>query len=430
MKPRVAITGLGAVSSLGVGVSPFFEGLLAGVQAVRGHAELAAAGLGTLPVGIVSLLEFADLPNFAPSNVLAGTARAQRLAELAAKEALADGGWPQSGQSAAQRNAPRLGLCIGTTLGEKNAWLQALRRQALPPAGDGATAILSEPTSGHSPVDFGCAAPARWLAKQHDICRMQVISVACASSNAAIGVALNWIRADLCDAVLCGGVDALQDFVITGFLALRAHALLPCRPFDAERCGMNLGEGAAFVLLESECHAQARGQHIRAYLDGSGRSGDGRHMTGPDREGKGAARAMQAALADAGLDAADVDFVSAHGTATRFNDLMEAQALHAVFAARSASVPVNSIKGAIGHSLGAAGALEAVMAVRILEEQRIPPTAGHSQCDPNIALNIVSGAARAAKVRHVLSTSSGFGGLNAALLFSSAATDAACIGTG
>ena len=229
-------------------------------------------------------------------------------------------------------------------------------------------------------------------------------------------MALEWIRAGTCDAVLCGGVDAISEFVLSGFHSLRAHAKEPCRPFDGDRSGLNLGEGAAFLLVEAAEHARARGQRIRAYLDGYGLSCDANHMTGPDRQGRGAARAMVAALHDAQLQPAAVDFVSAHGTATAFNDLMEARALAVVLGAGSAATPVNSIKGTLGHTLGAAGAIEAVMAVRALEAQLIPPTAGHRERDPEIALDIVSGAARPARLATVLSTSSGFGGVNAALV--------------
>jgi 3-oxoacyl-[acyl-carrier-protein] synthase II len=247
-----------------------------------------------------------------------------------------------------------------------------------------------------------------------------VASAACASSNVAIGVGLEWLRSGLCDVVLCGGVDALHEFVIAGFASLRAQSPSPCRPFDAERSGLNLGEGAAFLVLELESQARARGQRIRAHLAGAGLSCDANHMTGPDRQGRGAARAMQAALVDADLTAADIDFVSAHGTATLFNDQMEGLALASLFGARLADVPVNSIKGSIGHTLGAAGALEAVMAVRVLEEQCIPPTAGLERRDEKIRLDVVAGAPRAARVRTVLSTSSGFGGLNAAIVLRAA----------
>ena len=157
-------------------------------------------------------------------------------------------------------------------------------------------------------------------------------------------------------------------------------------------------------------------EEARAYLDGYGLSSDANHMTGPDREGRGAARAMAAALREADAAPGDLDFVSLHGTATRYNDLMEALALRGLLGDRAEGVPVNSIKGTLGHTLGAAGLLEAVMVVRALEEQLIPPTVGHETLDPEIRLDVVHGAARPARLETVLSTSPGFGGLNAAVV--------------
>lgn len=233
--------------------------------------------------------------------------------------------------------------------------------------------------------------------------------------NVALGAALNLIRAGRCDVVVAGGVDALHDFVIAGFATLKALDPAPCRPFNRTRRGLNLGEGAAFLVVEAEPHARARGARIRAFLDGYGLAADAVHMTGPDREGRGAARAMRAALDDAGLAPDAVDYVSAHGTATIFNDLMESKALGQVLGARA--VPVNSVKSALGHTLGAAGALEAVLCVHTLETGLIVPTPGLVEQDPEIALDVVHGRARQAAVRVALSTSSGFGGTNAALVF-------------
>jgi 3-oxoacyl-[acyl-carrier-protein] synthase II len=401
------VTGLGAVSSLGIGVGPFWAGLCQGQPQARKRSALAACGLGELPVALTLLPEDGPLADDGRA-LLADAPRVRQLAAHAAAEALQSGGWPGGATS-------QLGLVVGTTNGEKGPWLAGLKRLM---ADGSATAFAAGPTA------YGCAAPARWLAAHYAASPVRVISSACASGNAAIGTALGWIRSGHCEAVLCGGVDALQPFVLSGFLALRAHSAEPARPFDAQRSGLNLGEGAAFVLLESAAHAAQRGQPIRAYLDGSGVSSDAHHMTGPDREGRGATRAMRAALADAGLLPSSLDFVSAHGTATAFNDLMEGKALAALFGSETPTVPVNSIKGAIGHCLGAAGALEAVMAVRVLEAQLIPPTAGLLQLDPAIPLRLVSGSGLPTVVRHLLSTSSGFGGINAALVFSRADSEA------
>ena len=243
-----------------------------------------------------------------------------------------------------------------------------------------------------------------------------VPSLACCSGTAALGCGLDLLRDGAADVVLAGGVDALSDFVIAGFQALRALAPTAARPFDAERRGLSLGEGAAFLVLERAEDARGRGAAALALLSGFGLSDDANHMTGPDPRGAGAARAMRAALADAGRTPADVDFVNLHGTGTSFNDLMEHHALHDLLGARATAVPVNSIKGAIGHTLGAAGAFEGLLCARVVRTGLVPPTVGLVNRDPAIALDVVAGAARRVPVRVALSTTSGFGGLNAALV--------------
>lgn len=370
---RAAITGMGAITGFGAGAETLWTGLVAGGRA----------------------LLVADPPPGAPD-------RAKRMAVAAARAAFADAGHPASGE--------RLGVTCGTTLGGIDGWLDALRSRpgGRPGPGESAPAV-EQRWSYASPARAVAAA----LAAEGPV---EVASVACASSNVALGRALDLIRRGRCDAVVAGGVDALNDFVLGGFTALKALDPDPCRPFDRARRGLNLGEGACFLVVEAEPHARRRGAPIRAFLDGWGVAGDAVHMTGPDREGGGAARAMRAALADAGLAAGEVGFVSAHGTATVFNDLMEARALEHVLGEAARRVPVNSIKGALGHTLGAAAALEALMCVRVLETGVAPPTAGCVDVDPAIALDVICARARELRLEAVLSTSSGFGGVNAAIV--------------
>jgi 3-oxoacyl-[acyl-carrier-protein] synthase II len=380
VRPRAAITGIGAMSGFGAGAERLWSSLVEGRRAMREQTELAEAGLKVGPVALV------------PSLPLDAPARAAQLALAAAREAIADAGDPPSGT--------RFGIACGTTLGGIGSWLKTVRG------------------SSQEPRRWSWAGPAQALAEAFGARGpVEVASVACASANAALGAALDLIRAGTCDVVLAGGVDALQDFVLSGFACLKAVDAEPCRPFDRTRRGLNLGEGAAFLVVEAEPHARARGARIRAFLDGYGISADAVHMTGPDREGRGAARAMSAAIADAGLAADQIDYVSAHGTATVFNDLMESKALALTLGARAPSVPVNSIKSALGHTLGAAGALEALLCVRTLETGLVTPTPGLQELDPEIALDVVRDQPRAVSPRTALSTSSGFGGTNAALLF-------------
>src|SRR5262249_22189236 len=187
--------------------------------------------------------------------------------------------------------------------------------------------------------------------------------LACASGTQAVALATEWVRAGRADVVLAGGSDLLCRFVVAGFNCLRATAEV-ARPFDRDRQGLVLGEGAAIVVVEEAVHAERRGATVRAQVLGTGAAADAVHMTAPDREGGGVVRAVLAALADAGLPPSAVDFVSAHGTGTSFNDAMEARALVRLFGERA--TPVNSIKGAIGHTLGAAGAFEAVLCAEVL----------------------------------------------------------------
>jgi 3-oxoacyl-[acyl-carrier-protein] synthase II len=383
MRRRVAITGLGAVSGFGAGAGGLWGALVDGRRAMREHPALGAAGLPSL----VALVPEGD--------PLACEDRAGPMALLAADEAAADAGGLTRGA--------RLGVAVGTTLGGVGGWLAAAR---------GRVARARR---------WAWSGPAERVAEAHGAAgSVRTVSLACASANAALGLALDEVRAGRADQVLAGGVDALSDFVAAGFGVLKALDPAPCRPFDRARRGLNLGEGACFLVVEAEEHARARGARIRAFLDGYGSAADAHHMTGPDPEGRGAARAMESALVDARLPVAELGFVSAHGTGTSFNDLMEARALEALLGAHLASVPVDSIKGALGHTLGAAGAFEALLCVRSLETGALPPTAGLVEQDPEIHLDVVAGGARHVAIRSALSTSSGFGGVNAALVFRAA----------
>ncbi len=379
---HIAVTGMGAVCGFGRGVDALWRGVLAGERATALHGDVPTGG----PLALVRELPFA-------ANV---DTRAETLALWAAQEALVDAGLALEPAS--------LALCLGTTKGGIGHVL----------------AMLRDPSRGSpSPsVRATYGGTGFWLAAQLGVRGpVELVSVACTSSNIAIGNALDLLRNGEATRVLAGGVDALSDFVISGFASLKALDPSPSRPFDAERRGLNLGEGAAFMVLERESEALARGAKVRARVTGYGLASDAVHMTGPDREGRGAARAIVAALKDAHLDAGSVDAISTHGTGTVFNDLMESHALQLALGPSVRARPLHSIKSALGHTLGAAGALEAIVCVRALEMQKLPPTAGHRVLDPAIALDVVHGEARSLAMRTILSTSSGFGGTNAALLF-------------
>ena len=248
-------------------------------------------------------------------------------------------------------------------------------------------------------------------------CRGPVMSVssACASGALALGDALEALRDGEVDVALAGGSDALCQLTYAGFNALRAVDSEHCRPFRADRGGLNLGEGAGVLVLERLADARARGALVLAELRGAGASCDAHHMTAPHPEGEGAARAIRAALADAGTDSEDVAFVNAHGTGTPLNDSSEAAAIMEVFGA--GCVPVMSAKGAIGHFLGAAGAVEAVVSVLAIVKGLVPPTHGEGGVDEDCPIDLVSTEARSlGELRTCVSTNFAFGGANAALV--------------
>jgi 3-oxoacyl-[acyl-carrier-protein] synthase II len=244
------------------------------------------------------------------------------------------------------------------------------------------------------------------------------IMTACSSSATAIGRAADLVRLGRVAVALAGGAEGLCRLTYAGFNALRAVSPEPCRPFDAERKGLSLGEGAAVLVLEEEMHARARGAEVLGFLAGWGMTADAHHMTAPHPEGDGAARAMLAALADAELAPEAIDYVNAHGTATPHNDAAEVLALRRVFGERAARLPVSSTKSMVGHTLGAAGAVEAVASLCALRGGYVPPTMGLERPDPAFgALDFVPGAAREARVGAVLSSSFAFGGNNTVLVF-------------
>jgi 3-oxoacyl-(acyl-carrier-protein) synthase len=248
------------------------------------------------------------------------------------------------------------------------------------------------------------------------------LSLSCASGNAAVVQALALIRSGRAQAALACGYDSIQRSSWAGLSVLRVMALgrdgrpPQVRPFDKDRSGTIFSEGAGCLLLESEAAALERGAPLLAEVCGGAAGNDAYHMTHADPEGSGTQAVIRMALEDADADPDEVDCVNAHGTGTKLNDLTEARALHAVFGARAASIPVTSLKGGLGHAMGAAGSLELIADVMTLAEGIIPPTVNHEVTDPEIGLDVVSGQPRRAPVRMVLDNSAGIGGTNAAVV--------------
>jgi len=368
------VTGMGALTAAGEGVLPFWR------ACIEGRSMLA-------PIEGFDAREFGPLRAGEFKGPARGRGeRASGFALLAAAEALASAGLERSALP------PASGAVLGTCLGD-----------AIAPA--------SPPVAG------GLAAPALSLAAAYKLSGpVSTVSVACASGTAAIASAAACIGRGEADLMLVGGTDALSRFVVSGFWLLRALSPTLVRPFDQRRDGLALGEGAGLLVLEERDRALRRRAPILAEIAGSGTAGDACHMTGPSPYGDGVLRAMTAALADARRAPDDIGFISAHGTGTRFNDRMETVAIKRLLGPRAPLVPIDSIKPIIGHTLGAAGALEAIACVKILQEGIIPPTINLTAPDPECDLDYVPGEARRQQVRCALSTSSAFAGHNAALV--------------
>jgi 3-oxoacyl-[acyl-carrier-protein] synthase II len=240
----------------------------------------------------------------------------------------------------------------------------------------------------------------------------QVIANACASGTNAVGHAFECVRSGRYNRVLAGGYDALSEMVFVGFDSLQASTPEKCRPFDRRRTGMVLGEGAALLALENLDLAEQRGVPVLAEIIGYGISTDNFHITQPEPSGSGPRQAMEGALQSANISAGEVDYINAHGTATVFNDAAEGKAISGLFS----GVPVSSTKSMMGHSLGAAGAIEAIVCLLALEHQFVPSNINFGEVDDDLDLNIVANEARPALLRTVLSNSFGFGGTNASIL--------------
>lgn len=420
-KRRVAITGLGAVSPLGLDVASTWSNLLAGKS---GIAEINHFDARAFPTYIA-----AEVKNFTPASAL--TNKHSRFAMPFTQYALeaAQQAFDDAGILPTEHTAPHWGVVTGS--GMMTAEFDFLHRfqKTCAPEGEINWAQLNENKQDFFELaDFGKTTPNTGLfllTKQFGI-RGYASSVhtACASGGQALGLAMQVIRRGEADYMLAGGFDSminpvgLSSFCLLG--ALSTYNETPStasRPFDGTRNGFVLGEGAAFLILEAWDKAKARGARIYAELAGEGNSLSSYRITDSHPNGDGAIQAIERALKDAGVQAADVDYINAHGTSTQMNDLSETNAIKAVFGEHLAQLPVSSTKGQTGHLIAAAGALEAVLAVKSIEHARIPMTANLTTADPQCDLDYVADGPRERSLGVVLSDSFGFGGSNSCLLF-------------
>lgn len=408
----VAVTGLGVIGASGNGVAAMDAAFDAGREGVR-RLTLWQSELGAeFPVGQIdgdlrAMLADAIGPRLT-KRLAKRLSRSDELALIATAEAL--------GQAGLKQLPPGTGAYLGESVcGTFNteSMYERWKREAV--AGE------------HRRPDLGgfVHEGANSLDRLADVFGFDGPTLnfmtACSSSANAIGMAAEEIRAGRAQVMLAGGADSLSRIAFYGFCSLKVTSPDGPRPFDANRQGMMVGEGAGVIVLESLAHARARGANVLAMLSGYGLSCDAHHLTAPDPAGAGAMRAMREALRQAGIAPADVGYINAHGTATLDNDRVESIAVSQVF---GPSVPVSSTKRFFGHTLAAAGGIEAVIAVRALQRELLPANLGLREPLPDAPLDLVREPRPAPGLRHVLSNSFGFGGNNAALLFSRAGDNA------
>jgi len=402
---RVWVTGLGLVCPLGVGRDAVFQGLREARVAIRRVDEdVDLSGVRSKVAGVAD--GFDPLALILPKRARR-MGRATQMAVAAARLACEDARF-------SPRDTHRGGVAVGTGIGAMEALvdnhLVLLKRGAERVSPFLAPTMMPNAPAAEVSIELGVKGPS-----------VGVVT-ACAASAHAIGIAWGWVKAGLVDWALAGGAESvLIPLVFAAFDRMGALSRNPdpqtaSRPFDAQRDGFVIGEGAGMLLLESEAHARARGAAPLAELAGFGQSSDAFHITAPPEDGEGARRAMEAALASAGLGPEEIDYINAHGTSTPLNDRAETAAIKALLGARAYEVPVSSTKSQIGHLLGAAGAVEAGAALFALVEGLLPATATWRTRDPECDLDYVP-RVRPARVRTALSNSFGFGGQNACLVF-------------
>ena len=409
MSRRVVVTGMGCISPVGNNVKETWESILAGrsgaamithFDASKHKTRFAAEVKGFDPVALFSTREARKMDRFT------------QFAVAVAMEAL-----DQSGLKIDASNRDRVGVVIGTGIGGIGTLLDQadVMRERGPERVSPflVPMMISDSAPGMLAIRFGARGPNMALA------------TACASGNNAIGEALEMIRRGAADVMIAGGSEAaLVPVAMAGMNVMTALSTrnedpeTASRPFDKDRDGFLMGEGAGILILESLEHAQARGATILGEVSGYGTTDDAHHISAPAENGAGAAIAMRLAVENANLSLSDIGYINAHGTSTPLNDKSETAAIKTVFGEQAYNIPVSSTKSMTGHLLSASGAIEAVFCLLAIREEVLPPTINYHTPDPDCDLDYVPNRPRKASPRHVMSNSFGFGGHNATLIFS------------
>jgi 3-oxoacyl-[acyl-carrier-protein] synthase II len=408
-KRRVVITGIGMISPLGIGNDPTWQALIEGRSGVRRITKFDASAYACQIAGEVHGFnpeDWIEKKEVKKSDTFIHYAVA--AAQMAIKDAALDH---------TKEDSDRFGVIIGSGIGglplieEMHAKLLERGPSRISPFF--IPGLIVNLASGHISIRFNCRGPS------------SAPATACATGAHAIGDAYKIIQRDEADVMFAGGSEAvITPLAVGGFSAMRAlstrnddpqHA---ARPWDLNRDGFVMGEGAGVLLIEEREHALARGAKIYAELTGYGMSSDAYHITSPSEDGGGMSRVMQRALKDSGLGLNDIHYINAHGTSTPVGDRIETIAIKAVFGDQAYKIPVSSTKSMTGHLLGAAGGLEAAICALVIRNQILPPTINYETPDPDCDLDYVPNKARKASVTHVMSNSFGFGGTNASLILS------------
>jgi len=407
-RPRIVITGLGSITPLGSSLAQYWDGIIQGRSGIRRITQFDSSDL---PCQIAGEIPDFDVENYMERKEARRIPRCTQIALSASIQAVRDAGLPDT-----MPDPERAGVVFGTAIGgidRLDEGVQILRSQGL---------------ARVNPYSLPTAIPnisAFFIAKQFQcLGPNSTIVTACATGTQAVGEGAEFIRRGAADIVICGGTESqIRDYAIGGFSAMRALPVnfnhspeTASRPFDAKREGFIFSEGAAALVLESLDHALQRGARIYAEFGGHASSADGYHMAAPDPEALGPARAMRWALQDAGVSPEQVEYINAHGTSTPLNDPTETKAIKLVFGEHAYKLMVSSTKSMVGHAMGASGALEAVVCVKTIHHDIIPPTINYEFPDPECDLDYVPNHARNRRVNTILSNSFGLGGQNACLV--------------